>query len=112
MYGPWREYSAMAHGGSEGVTPVAVYFVSDSLQHEQRDEFETHHPRLLFMHITRAAAMLLCIVTEIQAYFRFDGARINARIHEVWQALKPAFEVKELYDQRYGQLMRNKGIEA
>jgi hypothetical protein len=40
------------------------------------------------------------------------GARINERIHEVWQALAPAFEVKELYDQRYGQLMRNKGIEA
>ena len=69
-----------------------------------RVEFETHHQRLLFMHITRAAAMLLCIVTEIQAYFRFDGARINERIHEVWQALKPAFEVKDLYDQRYGQL--------
>jgi len=50
-------------------------------------------------------------VTELQAYFRFDGARINERILEVWQALKPAFEVKDLYDQRYGQLMRNKGIE-
>jgi len=111
MYGPWREYSAMAHGGSEGVTPVAVYFVSDSLEHEQRDDFETRYPRLLFVHITRAAAMLLCIVTEIQGYFRFDGARINERILEVWQALKPAFEVKELYDQRYGQLMKNKGIE-
>lgn len=74
MYGPWRDYSAMAHGGSDGLTPIAVYFVPDSLQHEQRDEFETHHPRLLFMHITRAAAMLLCMVTEVQAYFRFDGA--------------------------------------
>jgi hypothetical protein len=56
--------------------------------------------------------MLLCIVTEVQAYFRFDGARINERIHEVWQALKPAFEVKELYDQRYGQLMKSTRIEA
>jgi hypothetical protein len=56
---------------------VAVYFVTDSLQHEQREDVETHHPRLLFMHITRAAAMLLCMVTEVQAYFRFDGATIN-----------------------------------
>jgi hypothetical protein len=102
----------MAHGGSEGITPIALYFISDSLQHEQRDDFEVHHPRLLFMHITRAAAMLLCTVTEIQAHFRFDGARINERIHEVWDVLKPAIEVKELYDQRYSPLMRDKGIEA
>lgn len=110
MYGPWREYSAMAHGGSEGVTPVAVYFVPDSLPHEYGDEFETHHPRLLFMHITRAAAMLLCIVTEIQAHFRFDGARINERIQKIWRVLKPAFEVEELYDKRYEQLMKKNGI--
>lgn len=27
-------------------------------------------------------------------------------------ALKPAFEVGELYDQRYGQLMKAKGVEG
>jgi hypothetical protein len=111
VYGPWREYSAIAHGGSDGLTPIAVYFVSDSLTHEQRDDFETHHPRLLFMHLTRAAAMLLCMVTEVQAHFRFDGATINERICEVWSVLKPAFEVQELYGQRYEKLMKNAGIE-
>ena len=111
-YGPWREYSAMAHGGVEGLARVGLYYITDSLLHEQRDEFEAHHPKLLFMHISRAAAMLLCIVTEAQAYFRFDGARINERICEVWEVLKPGFEVKELYDRRYAQLMNEKGISA
>jgi len=111
MHGLWREYSAMAHGGSDGLTPVAVYYVPDSLLHEQRENVDQHHPRLLFKHITRAAATLLCIVTELQAYFRFDGARINERIHDVWEALNPAFEVKELFDERYAQLMKDKGIE-
>lgn len=112
LYGPWREYSAMAHGGFDGFTAVGVYFISDALPHEVREQFEDQNPRLLFMHIGRAAAILLCIVTEIQAHFRFDGARINERICEVWEALKPAFEVKELYDQRYRELMRAKGIET
>jgi len=56
--------------------------------------------------------MLLSIITELQAYFRFDddGARINERIHTMWQELLPVFEVKELYDERYCQLMREKNI--
>ena len=110
LYGPWREYSAMAHGGSEGLMRTGIYYISDSLTHEQREDFEKHNPRMLFMHITRAAAILLCIATELQAYFRFDGARINERICEVWDVLMPAFEVKELYDERYRQLMEEKRL--
>jgi len=51
-------------------------------------------------------------VTELQAYLRFDdsGARINERIHEVWNALMPTFTVKQLYDSRYRRLMEEKGI--
>lgn len=46
--------------------------------------------------------MLLCMVTELQAHFKFDsnGARINERIHEVWNFLVPVPEIKELYDER------------
>ena len=89
---------------------TGIYYISDSLTHEQREDFEKHNPRMLFMHITRAAAILLCIATELQAYFRFDGARINERICEVWDVLMPAFEVKELYDERYRQLMEEKRL--
>jgi hypothetical protein len=50
----------------------------------------------------------------MQAYFRFDddGARINERIHEMWDALMPVLEVKELYDERYAQLMKDNRINS
>src|SRR5208283_5708750 len=58
----------------------------------------------------KAAAILLCIVTELQAHFHFDGANIDERIHKIWNALMPAFAVKQLYSERYEQLMKDKGI--
>ena len=53
---------------------------------------------------------MLCIVTELQAYFHFDGADINERIHKMWNALMPTFVVKELYGERYEKLMKDRGI--
>lgn len=109
-YGAWREYSAMAHGAFEGLLPVAMYYVSDSMPHEERPKLDEIYPRIMSMHIARAAAILLCIVTELQAHFHFDGARIDERIHKMWNALKPVFEVEELYNERYAQLMKDKHI--
>jgi hypothetical protein len=65
---------------------------------------------LIANHLSRVAAILLCTLTELQGYFRFDGARINERLHQVWCALLPAPEIKELYDERYNRLMRERGI--
>ena len=107
-YGMWREYSAMAHGAFEGLLPVAMYYVEDFMPHEERPKLDEVHPRILGTHLPRAAAILLCIVTELQAHFHFDGARIDERIHNMWKALIPVFEVKELYDERYAQLMKDK----
>jgi len=42
--------------------------------------------------------------------FDDGGARINERIHEVWNALLSTFTVKELYVNRYAKLMQEKGI--
>jgi hypothetical protein len=111
-FGEWREYSSMAHGAFEGLMPVAMFYIGDSMLHEDRPRIDEHHPKLLFMHIGRAAGVLLCIITELQAYFRFDddGARINERIHAMWNALMPVFEVKELYDERYAVLMKDRHI--
>jgi hypothetical protein len=91
---------------------VGMFYMADSMPHEERPRIDEQHPRLLFMHIGRAAGVLLRIVTELQAYFRFDddGARINQRIHEVWNALMPVGEIKELYEERYELLMREQGI--
>ena len=110
-YGKWREYSAMSHGAFEGLLRVAMYYISDSMPHEVRPDIEAVHPRVLYLHIARAAAILLCIITELQAHFHFDGANIDERIHKMWNALMPVFEVKELYNERYSQLMRDKRIE-
>jgi hypothetical protein len=110
VYGPWREYSAMAHGASEGLLKTAVFYVTDSLTHEERPGLDDGHLRLLSKHISQAAAILLCIVTELQAHFHFEGANINERIRKMWDALMQAFVVKELYRRRYEQLMKDKGI--
>jgi hypothetical protein len=110
VYGQWREYSAMAHGGSDGLMRTAIFYVDDSLPHEERAKLEDGHLRLLSMHIGQAAAILLCIVTELQAHFHFDGADIDGRIHKMWDALMPTFVVRELYHERYERLMKDKGI--
>jgi hypothetical protein len=109
-FGFWREYSSMAHVTFQGLIPTAVFFTTSDIPHEERPQFEDFSDRMISMHIFRVAAILLCTLTEIQAHFRFDGARINERLHEIWNALTPAFEVKELYDLRYAKLMKDKGI--
>lgn len=111
-FGRWREYSAMAHGAFEGLFPVAMYFIPDSFPHEERPKLDATYPKILSMHMLRSAGILLCIVTELQLYFRFDdsGARINERIHSMWNVLMPVFEVKELYEERYKKLLEERGI--
>lgn len=110
----WRQYSALAHCGYEGyigeLTP-GVYLVMDALPHDIRPKMDGHYVDFLTRHTGRAATVLLCISTEIQAHFRFDGANINNRIREMWSALMNLFEAKELYDEHYSALMRAKGIE-
>jgi hypothetical protein len=114
LYGRWREYSAMAHGGFEGLLRAGMFYIRDSAPHEDRPKIEDAHERVFSSHIGRAALVLLCIITELQAYFRFDddGARISERIHSMWKALMVIPEVKEVYDLRYEQLMKDKGINS
>src|SRR5438445_4753814 len=103
LYGRWREYSALAHATFEGVSDKALFFMEDSIPIDNRHEFGEAHPQVMSVHLSRGAAVLLCIVTELQVHFKFDsnGARINERIHEVWNVLVPVPEIKELYDERY-----------
>ena len=67
-YGNWREYSAMSHGAFEGLMPTAMYYVADSMPPDDRPKIDETLELILFMHIGRAAGVLLCIVTEVQAY--------------------------------------------
>jgi hypothetical protein len=112
MYGDWSKYSGMAHGAFEGLLDIAVYYTEDSLDHELREHLDERHPDFMTMCLSRAAAVLLCTITELQAHFNFDddGARINERIHKMWNVLMPVFDIKELYKERYEKLMQEKGI--
>jgi hypothetical protein len=114
MYGDWSQYSAMAHGAFEGLLDVALYYTEDSMDHDFREKLAEKLPYIMSMHLARAAAILLCMVTELQAHFHFDddGAQINERIHTMWNTLMPLFDVKELYKERYAQLMKDRGIFA
>lgn len=109
----WRQYSALSHAAYDGYIgeiPAGAYFMEDRMPHEQRAELDKMYMAFLTRHIGRAAMILLCTVTELQLYIRIREHRINERIVEMWNALLGVFEVKEIYDERYCGLMREKGI--
>ncbi|MEG9437810.1 hypothetical protein JAO29_16810 [Edaphobacter sp. HDX4] len=111
-FGPWKQYSSVAHGGPEGLHEVGMFLYRDGHLHEQRQLIDDAHDRTMSLHMMRAAILLLAICTEVQVVYKFkdDGARINERIIESWQALQPAMEAKEIYDEHYEQLMKDNGI--
>jgi hypothetical protein len=109
-YGFWQEYSGLAHATFQGLMGTGFFFTPKDLPHEDRPKLDAAGETMIFVHITRVAAILLCTLTEVQAYFRFDGARINQRLHLMWNALLAVPEIKVLYDERYAALMKSKGI--
>jgi hypothetical protein len=109
----WRQYSALSHASLDGYIgelPAGAYFILDTLPHDERPKVEEMYKVFLTRHLGRAATILLCLVTEIQLHFRFDGATINVRVQKLWTALMAVFEAKEIYDERYSTLMKEKGI--
>ena len=112
----WRQYSALAHGAYEGFIgfvgplPVGAYYTSDFIPHSARPKIDASYDMFLSKHLGSAATLLLCMITELQAYCRFDGARINERISKLWETLIPLFYANELYEGRYSQLMKVSGI--
>lgn len=62
--------------------------------------------RYLAMHFGRTAGILLCLLTEIQYFFSFDGADIDKRLAQIWSAMAPVYEVRELFDFRYKGLLK------
>lgn len=111
-FGPWKQYSAVAHGGPEGLHEIGMFLNRDGHPHEQRPLIDDAYDRTMSLHLMRAAILLLAICTEVQAAYKFKDseARINERIRESWQALQLSMEAKEIYDEHYEQLMKTKGI--
>jgi hypothetical protein len=97
----WREYSALSHGDYEGfmgfLGPISAgtYYVSDLMPHDERPKIDASYDAFLTLHIGRAALVLLCMISELQAHCRFCGADINERICKLWDALMPLLEAKE-----------------
>lgn len=111
--GFWREYSSISHASFDGLDELFPFIARDYLPHEMRtSKLDNYRLRLFFMHFARAAALLLCLLTEIQHHFRFQGSNVDRRIREIWTAMLPIYEVKELYDFRYGLLIGEPASEA
>lgn len=68
------------------------FLYRDGHPHEERPLIDDAHDRAMSLHLMRAAILLLAICTEVQAAYKFtdEGARINERVMETWQALQPA----------------------
>ncbi len=70
-------------------------------------KLDSYRLRNFFMHFARAAVLLLSLLTEIQHYFKFDGANIDERLRKIWTGMLQIYEVKELYDFRYDAILRD-----
>jgi hypothetical protein len=111
-FGFWQEYSGMAHATFNGLCTTAIFYTKGDVPFEDRDQFEASAETMVSRHVIRVVGILLCILTEVHAYFRFDGANINERLIKGWDAVLPALEIKELYDLRYDKLMKDAGIKS
>lgn len=108
--GFWQEYSGMSDATFQGLLAIALFLAPKDLPQEDRHTVDNAGIVMIATHIARLAGILLCTLTEIQAYCRFDGARIRRRLHEIWNALIVVPEIKELHDERYANLMKERGI--
>ncbi len=105
--GFWREYSSISHASYDGLVHLFPSIARDHIPHDLRNaRLDDHQRRQFSMHFARTAALLLCLLTEIQHYFKFEGANIDKRLREIWSAMLEIYEVKELYDFRYNSLLR------
>lgn len=104
--GFWRDYSSISHASYDGLVQLFPFIARDRIPHAMRTpELDNYRLRNFFMHFARAAVLLLCLLTEIQHYFKFEGANIDKRLRGIWTAMLPIYEVRELYDFRYDAIL-------
>jgi hypothetical protein len=104
--GFWKEYSAISHSSFDALVDLFPFIATDLVPHEHRDKVQTNALRLITMHIGRAGGLLLCLLTELQHFFKFNDFEIDRRLRQVWTAMVPLYEVRELYDFRYNSILR------
>lgn len=104
--GFWKEYSAISHVSFDALADLYPFIATDRLPHEMREQVQTAALRYITMHIGRAGGLILCLLTELQHFYKFDDFDIDKRLRQVWTAMTPLYEVRELYDFRYSSLLR------
>jgi hypothetical protein len=104
--GFWKEYSSISHASYDALVNMFPFFTSDIQTRETRLEVEDAGERYAGAHFARAAGILLCLLTEIQHYFKFNDANIDERLDQIWTAMLPVEEVRELYDSRFKMMLR------
>jgi len=75
-----------------------------------RSVIDSRYLQEMTLHIMRAATVLLCLLTEIQVYFRFNDPQIDPMLAYIWECMSGSYETNELYDERYHKLMGDAGI--
>jgi hypothetical protein len=110
QYGPWREYSALSHGGPEALRDVGMFYLYNEQPFEDRPKIDDARERARTLYLMRASVVLLATLTELQLYFRFPDANIDSRLRKIWDAVLVHPEAKELYDGRYKALLAKHGI--
>ena len=109
-FGFWDEYSAISHATFPGLMETAPFYMLDRTAHEERDALREQGHINIDMHLFRAAGILLSLITEVQLYFRFEGASIVERLNECWKALGSEFFTAELYEGRYKDRLQAAGM--
>jgi hypothetical protein len=104
-HGFWKEYSSISHASYDGLVYLFSFISADRLPHDSRLELQDAAERHLGMHVARAAGLLLCLLTELQHFYRFETARVDERLSVLWAAMLPLPEIKEFYDFRYKDLL-------
>ena len=104
--GFWREYSSISHASFDGLTSIFPFIVGYDLPTRHHDKLEEAAERALSMHVFRAGGLLMCLLTEIQRFCRFNDANIDERLAETWAGMLEIYEIRELYDLRYRSLLK------
>ena len=104
--GFWQQYSSISHASFDGLLDIFSFIAIECIPHEQRASVHDAAERHLGMHFARAAGLLLCLLTELQHFYKFDYVQIDERLSELWAAMSPVVEVKEFYDLRHKNMLR------
>ena len=76
-FGYWADYSSISHATFQGLKMVAPFFLADRTLHEQRQTLKEKGEFATTQHLGRTAGILLCVITELQFFFKFEDANIN-----------------------------------